>query len=143
MGNTTLDLSTLPGESAITRDGFHLQFFPDRGFVAVAKRNLRSESMVRVDVRAVDGTLELRARRLASFVVWIPLLVLVFALRGVAVRDVTVLIVCACGFFASFFRQEEEAREGVAAVASELKARLAALDQSRRQVQDAVSVPAN
>jgi hypothetical protein len=127
METAPLDLSAMPGESRVERDDFRLTFFPERGFAAAATRGFRAASIVRVDVRFVEGTLVLRSRQLPSFIVWLPTMIVVFSTWAFTAQNAAVGLGCAAGLVMGLWRQLEEARDCVAAVASELKSRLGQL----------------
>jgi hypothetical protein len=130
-GAETLELSKIPGELSVTHEDFRLRFFPDLGFVASTRRGLRAASIVRVEVQSVQGALVLHARQLASHVVWVPPLMLLFASTRLTFGDLFFGLAFAAALLVSFLRERENAKACVTAVALELKWRLVELGKDR------------
>jgi hypothetical protein len=122
-GSEELGLAHLPGQAVVTYDDYRLHFFPDRGSVAATKRGFWSGSLVRVDVRPMQGALLLRARYVSSTFLWMAALALIVR-HGLNPQNILVAGGCFVGFLLGFIREEEDARRCLDGIALELKRRL-------------------
>jgi hypothetical protein len=121
-------LSQLPGDPDVEVGDLRLQFDPQRGWVTAARPSWRKPSLVRVDVRSVEGAFVLRAKELPDLVLWLPALLVVVWLRWPpAPTFLPILLGGLGGLVVSLFQRRADAARSFDVVVAEMKKRIDAL----------------